>query len=131
MSGWKIAYSGDAMCRHSHNYSIKEEFNWHFDLGVFHAREPWIRRAFGEFEGEGMKFVKSELGFLGLSRFYLWPGALLLSAAKLLGYRLGQKEERIPIKHKRRLGMYKRYWDGSFSTARSDHHAAHRSESGL
>lgn len=45
--GWKVAYAGDACCRHSHNYTLKEEFCRYFDQGVFHARESWIRQRFG------------------------------------------------------------------------------------
>jgi rhamnosyltransferase len=117
MGGWKVAYAGDAHCRHSHNYTIVEEFERYFDMGVFHAREPWIRQHFGGAGGEGMRYVKSELKFLGFRRFYLWPNALLRNALKLLGYKLGQQEANLPIWLKRKLSMYKRYWDGPFAIA--------------
>ena len=116
MIGWKIAYAGNAQCRHSHNYSIAEEFERYFDMGVFHAREPWIRQTFGGAGGEGLRYVKSELKFLGLRHWYLWPSALLRNAVKLLGYKLGQQEAKLPVKLKRRLSMYKRYWDGPFAS---------------
>ena len=83
---WWVAYAGNAQCRHSHNYSIAEEFERYFDMGVFHAREPWIRQTFGGAGGEGLRYVKSELKFLGLRHWYLWPSALLRNAVKLLGY---------------------------------------------
>ncbi len=115
MAGWKVAYAGDAQCRHSHNYSMEEEFRRYFDMGVFHAREPWIRDNFGGAGGEGMRYVKSELSFLGLKRLYLWPSAIVRNAVKLAGYKLGQQDARLPIGWKRRLGMYRRYWDGPFA----------------
>lgn len=115
MAGWKVAYAGNAQCRHSHNYTIVEEFERYFDMGVFHAREPWIRQNFGGAGGEGMRYVKSELKFLGLRRFYLWPSAILRNAVKLFGYKLGQQEAKLPIALKCKLGMYKRYWDGPFA----------------
>ncbi len=115
MQGWKVAYAGDARCRHSHNYSLTEEFKRYFDMGVFHAREPWIRDNFGGAGGEGLRYVKSELSFLGLSRLYLWPAAILRNAVKLLGYKLGQQEARLPVHLKRQLGMYRRYWDSPFA----------------
>lgn len=118
MAGWKIAYAGNAKCRHSHNYSIIDEFARYFDMGVFHAREPWIRENFGGAGGEGMRYVKSELNFLGFHRFYLWPSAILRNAIKLLAYKLGQQEAMLPIWIKRKLGMYKRYWDGPFAATR-------------
>lgn len=112
MKGWKVAYAGNAQCRHSHNYSLMEEFRRYFDMGVFHAREPWIRENFGGAGGEGLRYVKSELSFLGLNRLHMWPGAIIRNAVKLLGYKLGQQDARLPISLKRRLGMYRRYWDG-------------------
>jgi len=115
MAGWKVAYAGNAQCRHSHNYTIAEEFERYFDMGVFHAREPWIRQNFGGAGSEGTRYVKSELKFLGLGQFYLWPSALVRNAAKLFGYKLGQQEARLPIGLKRKLSMYKRYWDGPFA----------------
>lgn len=116
MAGWKVAYAGNAQCRHSHNYTLLEEFSRYFDMGVFHAREPWIRQTFGGAGGEGLRYVRSELSFLGLRRWYLWPSALLRNAVKLLGYKLGQQEARLSVALKRKLGMYKRYWDGPFAT---------------
>jgi rhamnosyltransferase len=114
MSGWKVTYAGNAQCRHSHNYSITQEFERYFDIGVFQARESWIRQNFGGAGGEGMRYVKSELKFLGLRRFYLWPSAVVRNAVKLVGYKLGLQEARLPIALKRKLGMYKRYWDGPY-----------------
>lgn len=115
MAGWRVAYAGNAQCRHSHNYSLREEFSRYFDMGVFHAREPWIRQTFGGAGGEGLRYVKSELSFLGLRRWSLWPSALLRNAIKLLGYKIGQKETYLSLGLKRRLGMYKRFWDGAFA----------------
>lgn len=67
---------------------------------------------------EGVRYVKSELNFLGLRRLHLWPSAVLRNAVKLLGYKLGQQEAHLPIVLKRRFGMYKRFWDGPFAVGR-------------
>lgn len=115
LGGWKVAYAGNASCRHSHNYSLQEEFHRYFDMGVFHAREPWIRERFGGAGGEGLRYVKSELKFLGLSRLYLWPSAIFRNACKLLAYKLGQKEQGMSLGLKKKLGMYKRYWDSPYA----------------
>lgn len=109
-SGWKVAYDGDASCYHSHNYSVTQEFKRFFDLGVFHARERWIRAQLGGAGGEGMKYVVSELRFLGPGRLMMWPESLCRSAAKLIGYKLGQREARLPVAWKRRLSMHRRFW---------------------
>jgi len=117
MAGWKVAYAGNAQCRHSHNYTIIEEFRRYFDMGVFHARESWIRENFGGAGGEGMRYVQSELQFLGFSRIYMWPAAIIRNAVKLGAYKLGQEEARLPREIKRKLGMYRRYWESPFSQA--------------
>ena len=115
LSGWKVAYAGNAECRHSHNYTFIEEFRRYFDMGVFHAREPWIRRAFGNAGKEGVRYIRSEIKFLGLSRFYLFPSALLRNFLKLFAYKLGQQEVKIPLKLKRKIGMHRNFWNGPFS----------------
>lgn len=112
---WKVSYASDSCCRHSHNYTLAEEFRRYFDQGVFHAREAWIRQNFGGAGGEGLRYVKSELRFLGLSRFYLWPTAVVRNAFKLLAYKLGQKESSLSIGLKKKLGMHKGYWDSPFA----------------
>ena len=116
MSGWKVVYAGNALCRHSHNYSIKEEFSRYFDMGVFHGRECWIRENFGGAGGEGIKYIHSELKYLGVQKWYLWPYAFLRNVLKLAGYKLGQSERCLPISVKVMLGMHKRYWIGPFGS---------------
>lgn len=115
LADYKVVYAGDAACRHSHNYTLIEEFRRYFDMGVFHAREPWIRQEFGGAGGEGMKYVKSELSYLGVKRLYLWPSSFIRNALKLVAYKLGQKEAVLPIGLKKRIGMYKGYWSGPFA----------------
>jgi len=110
MSNWQIAYVGNANCRHSHNYGLIEELQRYFDTGVFHAREPWIRDQFGGAGGEGLRYVKSELRFLGLKKLHRWPASLLRNALKLTGFKLGLHEKHLPPWVKHRLSMHKRFW---------------------
>ena len=112
LAGWKIIYDGAATCRHSHNYTVAEEFRRYFDIGTFHSREPWIQERLGGAGGEGRKYVLSELKFLGLGAAHLWPVSLARSAAKLLGYRLGRSEAHIPVSLKKKLSMHRRFWAG-------------------
>lgn len=110
MNEWKIAYCADALVYHSHGYTMFQEFQRYFDIGVFNARESWIRKSFGGAESEGGRFVKSELLFLLKKKPILIPQAILRTVVKLLGYRLGLKESVIPVKIKRLLSMQKAYW---------------------
>jgi rhamnosyltransferase len=109
--GWKIAYAAKAECRHSHNYTLVEEFRRYFDNGVFHAREPWIREMLGGAGGEGIRYVISELRFLGWKHLYLWPSSIFRNGLKLLAFRLGLLERYIPRKTKMLLSMNRAYWE--------------------
>lgn len=108
--GWKIAYQSNAVCNHSHNYSVCQEFKRYFDIGVFHAREPWIQDEFGGAEGEGLKFILSEFRFVGIMKIYLYPIITYRTFSKLLGYKLGKLERFIPICIKNKLSMNVNYW---------------------
>lgn len=110
LSGWKVAYAGNACARHSHNYTIWEEFQRYFDTGIFHANEPWIREKFGHSGGEGRRYVISEFSFLGLRRFYLWPSSVFRNLIKLIAYKLGLVEKVIPVFLKKYFSMHKSYW---------------------
>lgn len=110
LNDFKIVYAADATCYHSHNYSLLEEFKRYFDIGVFHAREDWIRRDFGGAGGEGLKYVKSEIKFLWPNNIHLIPESFLRNALKLIAYKLGQLENKLPNSLKRKLSMHKGFW---------------------
>jgi rhamnosyltransferase len=110
MKGWKVAYCADAQVYHSHDYTLLQEFRRYFDVGVFHAREPWLQAEFGSAGGEGLRYVASEVNFLVKSNFLLIPSALMRNGFKLLGYRLGKHERFLPNALKRQLSMHNTYW---------------------
>lgn len=111
LSGWKVAYCAEAKVYHSHNYNYIKEFSRYFNTGVFHAREPWIRQSFAQAEGEGMRYVRSELKYLWDENYKLIPSAAFRTALKFLAYRLGLMERKIPKWLKVRLSMNKLYWE--------------------
>jgi len=108
--GWRIRYCADARARHSHAYSVAEEMRRYFDFGVMHAQIPELIERFGAPEGEGMRFVASELGYIARSAPWLLPEVLFRNAAKYGGYRLGRAYERLPRPWCRALSMTKGYW---------------------
>ncbi len=110
MAGWKVAYQADAKVYHSHDYSYLQEFRRYFDIGVLHARESWMLDTFGKPEGEGGRFVRSELTYLLKHAPWLVPSAVLRTLLKYLGYRLGRMASHFPLSLKRRLSMHKGYW---------------------
>ena len=108
---WRVAYVAQAVVYHSHDYTIAQEFSRYFDIGVFHAREAWIQREFGKAEGEGKRFVMTELRYiLKHCPHRIWE-MVLRDGMKLLGYRLGMHEDLLDNEMKRKLGMFSRYWD--------------------
>lgn len=110
LSGWKVAYRAGAAVHHSHDYGLRQEFQRYFDIGVMHAREPWLLEKFGKPEGEGARFVRSETAYLWKHAPHLIPSAWLRTLLKLAGYRLGKMETGLPVWLKLRLGMLHGYW---------------------
>jgi rhamnosyltransferase len=110
LADWKIAYVGEARVYHSHPHSVMQEFQRYFDIGVLHAREAWLKEKFGSTGSEGMRFVRSELEYLWRVDRWLIPLALLRTASKWLGYRLGMKEADLNVRWKQRLSMHSRFW---------------------
>ena len=111
-AGYKIAYAADACVYHSHDYSLWQEMKRYFDMGVFHAREPWIRQALGGAEGEGVKFVVSELKYLLKHAFWRVPEGGVRTVFRYMGFRLGLAEKNLPVWVKRRLAMNKGFFKG-------------------
>ena len=118
LAGWAVAYCADAAVRHSHPTALVKDFRRYFDIGVFHAREPWLREAFGSAEGEGKRFVRSQMAFLLKKAPLRIPGALAGTAAKLFAYRLGLHEGRLPLWLKRTLSGQQSAWNGAREDAK-------------
>lgn len=110
LKGYKIAYSSDAKVYHSHSYSYFEEFQRYFDNGVFHAREPWIQEKYGGAGGEGLRYIESEIKYLGSRKPYLIPSSIIRNGLKFIGYKLGKHERYIPVRLKRKFSMNSAFW---------------------
>ena len=110
LAGGKVAYVAEAEVLHSHAYTWRQEFRRYFDIGVLHTRESWLLREFGNASGEGGRFVRSELSYLWLKDARLIPSAVVRTALKLLGYKLGRKEGMLSLGWKRRLSMHRDFW---------------------
>lgn len=112
LSGYKLAYVAEAKVYHSHSYTVWQEFKRYFDIGVFHKCESWILESFGKAEGEGMKYIKSEINYLLKNgAWYLLPEWFIRNGMKYLGYKLGQKYEKLPMWMIKKFSMYHRWWD--------------------
>lgn len=110
MSGWKIAYVAEAQVYHSHAYTWSQDLKRYFDIGVLHAREPWLLKEFGGTSGEGSRFVRSEVRYLWQNQARYLPSAAIRTVLKLIAYRLGRNEDKLGLWWKRRLSMHHGFW---------------------
>jgi rhamnosyltransferase len=107
LAGWSIAYAADAEVVHSHAYSLIEEFQRYFDIGVFHEHNRPLMENFASASSEGLRMVLSEMMYLLRRAPCRIPEAGLRTALKLFGYRLGRNEAHLPRTVKVRLAMQK------------------------
>jgi rhamnosyltransferase len=119
LAGWTISYCATALVRHSHDYSIFQEMQRYFDFGVLHAQLPELLRELGEPEGDGLRFVKSELRYMWDSAPWLLPEVIVRNSAKYLGYRLGRVYRKMPNSVRRRLSMTSGYWESKVTSGKT------------
>jgi len=117
VAGYTLAYVAEAQVYHSHSYTVLQEFKRYFDIGVFHKCEEWILQEFGKAEGEGGKYVKSEIKYL-LSKhlYHRIPEFFIRNGMKYLGYKLGYSHQKLPLAIIKRLSMHHLWWDKQLST---------------
>ena len=112
LAGYHLAYVSEAKVYHSHSYTVFQEFKRYFDIGVFHKKESWILENFGKAEGEGMKYIKSEIQYLLKNKsWYLLPEFGERNGMKYLGYKLAQNYTKLPKNLIKKISMHHGWWD--------------------
>jgi len=111
MNSWCTAYVSDACVYHSHDYTLLEEMRRYFDIGVFHKEENWLLDEFGKPEGEGLRYLKSEMKYLLKNNWLLIPSSIIRTTCKFVGYKLGRFERILPLSMKKKLSMHHNYWN--------------------
>jgi rhamnosyltransferase len=108
--GRKVAYVSDAIVRHSHTYTLKQEFQRHFDTGL-------ARKDYGHLFGAGFKdsdrgklYIKTLFKKLWKEKPWLIPYAAMQTLAKWAGYHLGRASHRAPRWFKKRFSAQDFYW---------------------
>lgn len=109
-AGHRIAYVAEAQVRHSHRYTIRQELRRHWDAGYARAEFREALSFGGAEEKLGARFVKAMTATLWRQRPWLLPYAALHTAAKLIGYKLGQRSHRAPRWFKRAMSGQDYYW---------------------
>lgn len=110
-AGSRIAYCADAKVVHSHNYSAWQQFHRNFDLAVSQTMHPEV---FGGIrsESEGIRLVKKSAAYcMKIRKPWLILEVLTQSAGKYLGYKLGQRYEKLPRKLLLACTMNREFWE--------------------
>jgi len=108
--GYKIAYAADAVVKHSHSYSLWQEFQRYFDTGYVRAENPIIQQLVGQAESRGVGFVAGLLKKVWQEQPLLIPYAIIQSLMKWLGYRIGFYGSILPLWLRKKLSQQAYYW---------------------
>jgi len=108
--GHKIAYVAEAVVKHSHRYSVKQEFKRYFDTGLARNSHAELLACKGGDAGRGAAYTKELLIRLLKKKPTKIPYAILQTAAKYSGYKIGQFSQNAPFWLKRALSSQEFYW---------------------
>lgn len=106
----RIAYVAEAEVRHSHDYTLKQEFCRHFDIGFARRSFQDLLSIGGTDHQRGKTYVNVLLKKLWHTSPSLIPYALLQISAKWIGYRLGKTSLHAPLWLKTTLSSQSSYW---------------------
>lgn len=113
-AGERIAYAAESRVRHSHQYTLAEEFRRYFDTGYVRAENKWVNELAGHAEGRGALFARELFARLCRQSPWLVPYAILQTAVKWLGYRVGYFSIRMPTWWCRSLSSQRYYWNSVY-----------------
>ncbi|MDQ7064918.1 MAG: glycosyltransferase [candidate division KSB1 bacterium] len=108
--GYKIAYVADAVVKHSHRYTLIQEFRRYFDTGLYRRQYRDLLEFAGMDEQRGMNYVKRFLKAVLKEEPHRLPYAVLQSMAKWLGYKIGRHAVHAPDWFKKWLSNQDFYW---------------------
>jgi len=111
---FKVAYVPEAVVTHSHDYTLKQEFQRMFDTGFVRAERPWIQNAVGNASKRGAGYFIALIKKLALENPLLIPYAFLQTTVKYLGYKIGFNAIKFPKGLKKSLSGQKYFWDSKY-----------------
>ena len=88
--GHRIAYAAEAIVHHSHDYTLKQEFLRHFEMGISRKQHQELLSICGPDSQRGKTYVRSLLREIWNDAPNKIPYALLQILAKYAGYQLGR-----------------------------------------
>lgn len=108
--GLSVAYVAEAEVKHSHRYSLLQEFRRYFDTGLARKNYQELISIAGTDDARGMQFTKALLKKVANESPQMLPYAVLQTAAKWLGYKIGAKSPNAPLWFKKALSSQDFYW---------------------
>jgi len=91
-----VAYVAEAVVRHSHNYTLKEEFYRHIDIGFSRKLIQHLIKSGGKDTKRGKAYTVALFKELLRKQKKLFPYALMQTCAKFLGYQIGKLSTYMP-----------------------------------
>jgi rhamnosyltransferase len=99
------------MAVHSHDYTIGDEFKRYFDIGTLMSIDQELSRVRLAASGEGLRFLRGEMAAAwSLARPLGVVRVVLRTAAKYLGFFLGQRHAALPGSWRPRMSMHSFFW---------------------
>lgn len=111
--GHKIAYVAEAQVKHSHPYTLKQEFCRYFDTGLMRKEYENLLSCAHNDQERGAMFAHQLLKQLYKDKPLLLPYGFIHILAKWVGYRLGQASVGGPRWWKKFLSSQKYYWEAA------------------
>lgn len=108
LKGHSVAYVAEAVVKHSHSYTLKDEFKRAFDTGL--ARTSYDLPKVKSIRSLGFLYLKEMLKFLKKEKPLLIPYGMMHLSAKTIGYLIGSKSKEAPLSFKKRLSSQDFYW---------------------
>lgn len=108
--GYRIYYAAEAIVRHSHAYTLKQEFKRHFDIGLSRRECSHLLKDVGSDTMRGRAFVKDLIEYVKAENPRLLPQVVFQTLSKWLGYRLGMLSLKAPLWFKKMCSSQDFYW---------------------
>lgn len=108
--GHKIAYCADAVVKHSHDYSLLQEFRRHFDTGYSRQENAGLIAFAGKDSKRGKRYMKELFATLFKENPTALPYACLHILSKWTGYQLGRWSLNAPLRLKKLMSGQDFYW---------------------
>jgi rhamnosyltransferase len=108
--GYKVAYTAEAVVKHSHNYNLKQEFQRHFDMGIVRKENKNLLVAPGSDSKRGRQYCSQMIQTAAKTQPFSLPYVFLHIISKWSGYQLGRIGYKCPHWVKRLFSSQDFYW---------------------